>query len=75
MPLGSNPGGADLTKLDFKKLGKAFGTAQGRNNAKRQGVALKVNKEQLRKMKLSALAPRLTIRVKAFEDEDEDQDE
>lgn len=75
MPLGSNPGGADLSKIDLEKLGKAFGTAKGRNNAKKNGVTLKVNKEQLRKMKLSALAPRLTIRVRAFEDEDEDQDE
>ena len=75
MPLGSNPGGADLSKIDLEKLGKAFGTAKGRNIAKRHGVTLKVNKEQLRKMKLSALAPRLTVRVRAFEDEDEDQDE
>ena len=28
MPLGSNPGGADLSKIDLEKLGKAFGTAE-----------------------------------------------
>lgn len=28
MPLGSNPGGADLSKIDLEKLGKAFGTAK-----------------------------------------------
>ena len=33
MPLGSNPGGADLSKIDLEKLGKAFGTAKGRNIA------------------------------------------